>query len=88
MEVVSGEKYIKHFAKSESGTLAFCNNCGSSLYGKRSDIEMIHVRAGILDDVPTQQLSYHACVASKASWFSISDDLKQFDGLPQKRKRD
>jgi hypothetical protein len=87
-EVVSGEKYIKYFVKSESGTLAFCSNCGSSLYGKRSNIKMIHLRAGILDDVPSQQLSYHVFAASKASWFSISDDLRQFDGLPQKRKPD
>ena len=58
-EVVSGENNIKYFAKSESGTLAFCGDCGSSLYGKRSDIRMIHLRAGILDDVPSQKPSYH-----------------------------
>ena len=37
-QVDSGESEIRYFVKSETGTLAFCGNCGSSLFGKRSDI--------------------------------------------------
>ena len=87
-KVVSGEAEIKYYAKSETGTLAFCNNCGSSLFGKRSDINMIHLRAGILDDSPSQQPTYHVCVGSRAPWYSITDSLKQYEGLPKARKLD
>ena len=87
-DVVSGEGEIKYYVKSETGTLAFCANCGSSLFGKRSDIKMIHLRAGILDDVPSQQLTYHVCTGSKAPWYNITDSLKQYEGLPKSRKLD
>ena len=85
--VVSGENEIRYFVKSETGTLAFCGNCGSSLFGKRSDIRMIHLRAGILDDAPSQQPTYHVCTKSKAPWHTITDDLKQYEELPQPSKR-
>jgi hypothetical protein len=87
-EVVSGESYITYYAKSETGTLAFCGNCGSSLFGDRSDIKMIHLRAGILDDPPSQQPTYHVCTRSKAPWYQITDSLKQFEELPPSVKRD
>lgn len=77
-EVVSGESDIRYYVKSETGTLAFCGNCGSSLFGDRSDKKMIHLRAGILDDLPSQQLTHHVCTASKAPWYQITDDLKQY----------
>ena len=86
-KVVSGESEIRYFVKSETGTLAFCGNCGSSLFGKRSDIRMIHIRAGILDDAPSQQLQYHVCTNSKAPWYAITDDLKQYEELPKPSKR-
>ena len=87
-EVVSGESDIKYYVKSETGTLAFCGNCGSSLFGDRSDIKMIHLRAGILDDPPSQNPTYHVCTGSKAPWHQITDSLKQFEELPPSVNRD
>ena len=87
-EVVNGESDIKYYVKSETGTLAFCGTCGSSLFGDRSDIKMIHLRAGILDDPPSQHPTYHVCTGSKAPWYQITDSLKQFEELPPIVKRD
>ena len=87
-EVVSGASEIHYYAKSETGTLAFCGNCGSSLFGDRSDIKMIHLRAGILDDSPSQQPTYHVCTGSKAAWYKITDELKQFEEMPGAGERD
>ena len=86
-EIITGENYICYFEKSETGTLAFCSQCGSSLFGKRSDIDMVHVRAGILDDTPTQKPGYHVYAGSKAPWHTITDDLMQYDEMPQRRER-
>lgn len=86
-EIIRGENYISYFEKTETGTLAFCSQCGSSLFGKRSDIEMMHVRAGILDDTPTQKPGYHVHVESKAPWDTITDDLKQYGKMPVRGKR-
>ena len=86
-EIVSGESDISYFEKSETGTLAFCSRCGSSLFGIRSDIKMMHVRAGILDDAPSQKPDTHLFVDSKAPWHTITDDLKQFEQKPPRHKR-
>jgi len=86
-EIVNGEDDIGYFEKSETGTLAFCSRCGSSLFGIRSDIKMIHVRAGVLDDAPTQTPDAHFFVGSKAPWHTITDEIKQFEKMPPRRKR-
>jgi hypothetical protein len=86
-EIANGESQIGYFEKSETGTLAFCSQCGSSLFGIRSDIEMMHVRAGILDDVPSQKPNSHCFVGSKAPWHIITDEIRQYEELPQPRKR-
>ena len=84
-EIESGEIDISYFEKSETGTLAFCSRCGSSLFGIRSDIKMIHLRAGILDDAPSQKPDTHFFVDSKAPWHTITDDMKQFEKMPPRR---
>jgi hypothetical protein len=38
---------------------------------------------GALDDDPGIQPKLHVHVASKASWFTITDDLPQLPGAPQ-----
>jgi hypothetical protein len=38
---------------------------------------------GTLDDDPGIRPQMHIYVASKASWFTISDDLPQFAVLPE-----
>jgi hypothetical protein len=39
-------------------------------------------RLGILDNAPTHKPNFHIFVASKAPWFDINDDLKQFNKGP------
>lgn len=40
------------------------------------------MRLGILDNAPTHKPNFHIFVASKAPWFDINDDLKQFNKGP------
>jgi len=57
---------------------ARCASCGSLLYSVVRDGRFVHVTLGTLEDEPSLRPSAHIFVASKAPWFTISDDLPQY----------
>ncbi len=80
--VVEGEEWIAYYHKTQETDLAFCRNCGSSLFSRKIKTGRVNVRLGILDDVPQQKPAFHVFTGSKAPWYEISDDLPQFDERP------
>ena len=58
-----------------------CGKCGSLLYSVVRGGAFVHVTLGTLLDVPSIRPSAHIFVGSKASWFTITDDLPQHDEL-------
>ena len=61
-----------------------CGLCGSLLFAVVQEGVFIHVAMGTLLDDPTIRPSAHIFVGSKAPWFTITDDLPQYDGyIPQ-----
>lgn len=56
---------------------AHCKACGSLLYSVVRDGQFVHVTLGTLVDAPTIRPTAHIFVGSKASWFTITDDLPQ-----------
>jgi hypothetical protein len=61
---------------------AFCRRCGSSLPRVSPERGIVVVPAGSLDTDPRMQPMAHIHVASKATWFDITDSLPQFAELP------
>jgi hypothetical protein len=59
---------------------AHCKACGSLLYSVVRDGAFVHVAMGTLVDDPTIRPTAHIFVGSKAPWFTITDDLPQYDG--------
>jgi hypothetical protein len=59
-----------------------CKLCGSFLYSVVREGKFIHVAMGSLIDEPTIRPDKHIYVGSKAPWFTITDDLPQYDGPP------
>jgi hypothetical protein len=57
-----------------------CAVCGSFLYSVVQAGVMVHVTMGTLVDAPTVRASAHIFVGSKAPWFTIQDDLPQYEG--------
>ena len=53
--------------------------CSSLLFAVVRDGAFAHVAMGTLVDDPTIRPSAHIFVGSKASWFTITDDLPQHD---------
>jgi hypothetical protein len=56
-----------------------CKRCGSLLYSVVRDGAFVHVALGTLVDDPTIRPDKHIFVGSKAPWFTITDDLPQYD---------
>ncbi len=59
-----------------------CKHCGSLIYSVVRDGAFVHVAMGTLADNPTIRPSRHIFVGSKASWFTITDDLPQHEEFP------
>ncbi len=57
-----------------------CRLCGSFLYSVVRDGTFVHVGMGSLVDAPTIRPNKHIFVGSKAPWFTITDDLPQYEG--------
>jgi hypothetical protein len=80
--IVQGEEVLSRYQKSPETALAFCRQCGSSLFSQKRSSGKINLRLGILDDVPSQQPNFHIFVGAKAPWYRISDDCPQLDTRP------
>lgn len=62
-----------------TGSDVRCKVCGSFLYSVVRDGAYVHVALGTLVDAPTIRPTKHIFVGSKAPWFTITDDLPQYD---------
>ena len=62
-----------------SGNNTHCADCGSLLYSVVRNGAYVHVAMGTLVDPPTIRPTHHIFVGSKAPWFTITDDLPQYD---------
>ncbi|HXV26330.1 MAG TPA: GFA family protein [Alphaproteobacteria bacterium] len=56
-----------------------CTVCGSFLYSVVRNGAYVHVAMGTLAHDPTIRPNKHIFVGSKAGWFTITDDLPQFE---------
>jgi len=56
-----------------------CRTCGSLLYSVVRAGAFVHVAMGTLVDAPAIRPTAHIFVGSKAPWFTITDDLPQYE---------
>lgn len=81
---LSGENYLGKYKSSDNVTKYFCSNCGSPListYENRPTV--LGIPLGGLEQAPTNIPEAHIFVASKSPWFTITDDLPQYDSWPE-----
>lgn len=72
----------RHFATS------FCMNCGSSLPWLTQGGSAVVIPAGTLDSDPNEKPVQNIFVASKAPWFEEAKDLKKYEQLPVKARKE
>jgi len=78
LRITKGEESRMMFGD-ENGHDARCKVCGSFLYSVVRDGTFVHVAMGTLVDDPTIRPTEHIFVGSKAVWFTITDDLPQYE---------
>jgi hypothetical protein len=80
---VQGESLVADYRSSEQIHRLFCRTCGSHLLA-RSDLHpaIASIAVGTLDGDLPFGIAQHWNVASKASWFEITDDLPQHAVVP------
>jgi hypothetical protein len=73
-----GSELLKHFESSPGKQRAFCGQCGSPVYSRRTSLpDVLRIRAGLLDQPLAVKPAMHFYVASKPNWWEINDDLPQ-----------
>jgi hypothetical protein len=86
--LLAGEELIRVYRPAEDAAVkAFCEVCGSSLFGARwPEGEEISIRLGALDGDPGIRPQCHSFVASRAPWDQLPNDgLDRFDeGAPRR----
>jgi hypothetical protein len=79
-----GEELISEYQSSKDAVRTFCSRCGSKLAFQNSQTpDEIWIPAGTFDGDPGIRSTYHIFVDSKAPWFEITDDLKQYSEEPE-----
>ena len=79
-----GEKQVVSYRLpgNSSFATAFCRRCGSDLPRVSKGEAVVVVPAGTLDGDPGLRPEAHVCVAEKAQWFEITDNLPRYSDLP------
>jgi hypothetical protein len=79
LTIAKGANELMIFGEPEAND-THCRRCGSLLYSVVRDGAFVHVAMGTLVDDPAFRPTHHIFVGSKAPWFTITDDLPQYEG--------
>ena len=87
-EWVQGEDLVTFYESSPGNHRGFCRVCGSPIVSKfDAHTSYYGLPLGALDDDPGVRPQLHVHVASKAPWFTITDDFPQFPDGPKRCSR-
>jgi hypothetical protein len=81
-EWLEGGHLVTFYESSPGNYRGFCRVCGSPVVSKFDGVPYYGVPLGPLDDDPGVRPEFHVHVASKAPWFTITDDLPQLPAGP------
>lgn len=79
LSVTQGADSLLIYGDEKASHDLHCKTCGSLLFSVVRDGAFVHVTLGTFEDTPTIRPSAHIFVGSKARWYSITDQLPQFD---------
>ena len=78
LRIVAGADHTLIYGEPDAGDI-HCGACGSLLYSVVRDGAFVHVAMGTLVDDPSIRVGAHIFVGSKAAWYTITDDLPQYE---------
>ncbi|MGP4843505.1 GFA family protein [Marinobacter sp. 1Y8] len=79
-QLTAGEELVNEYESRPGKYRAFCRNCGSPLYSRLDAIPgIIRLPMGALDEPVNVSPVAHVFVGSKSDWFTITDDVPQYE---------
>ena len=82
LHILKGNDLIAVYDSSPGNKRFFCKVCGSTLGGAIGGDKINIIAIGTLDSPMPEHKACHMFVKSKGSWFTITDDLPQYDEYP------
>jgi hypothetical protein len=79
---VTVDGHTEQFPSSERLWRVFCRECGTRLFGKRTDGSIMGIGLATFDDPTALKPAMHMFVAEKIGWLEIDDGLPQHDQRP------
>jgi hypothetical protein len=80
---LKGSDNLSAYKSSENVTKFFCKTCGSPListYENKPDV--LGIPLGGIEGISNVNPEAHIFVASKASWYEITDSIQQYEAWP------
>ena len=72
------KKTLKWFNSSTKARRGFCNNCGASIFFKRSGSKSVSISAGLFKKPTKLKTISHIYIQNKRDYYKISDNLPKF----------
>ena len=72
------KKTLKWFNSSTKARRGFCNNCGASIFFKRSGSKSVSISAGLFKKPTKLKTISHIYIQNKRDYYNISDNLPKF----------
>lgn len=76
---VAGEDMTVSYESAPGSFRYRCRTCGCLTPGKASYLPTVSIPAGLLDDDPQVRPRLHVFASSRAPWWTIEDDLPQYE---------
>ena len=76
---VAGEDMTVTYESAPGSFRHRCKVCGCMTPGRAPYLKTVSVPAGLLDDDPIARPRLHVFTSSRAPWWTIADDLPQYD---------
>jgi hypothetical protein len=87
VQVIAGSDRMLIEGECADGYGARCGRCYTFLFAAVRERQYLHISLGVLSGSPNRLPDHHIHVGSKAPWFQITDDLPQFEELPEPKPR-
>ena len=79
-KITKGKELLCHYESSPGKFRYFCSHCHSPIYVQmKPSPEVVRIRLGSLNFEPKVNITKHIWVSEKPEWYSINDDLLQFE---------
>ncbi len=75
----SNDAGLSWYRSSDTASRGFCKGCGSSLFWRRHDNDMISICAGTLDDPSGLEMICHIHGSAAGTYYTLDDGLPQID---------